>query len=457
MSMAKAQMFFQKAVGASASGNYDYAIELFLDGLAAAPDALEEGHLKLYETALERQKKGGKKPSMIEKVKKLHTKKMGVEQMLEAEYLFAKDPGHLSFIEGMLKGAAAAGLKKSAKWMADLAFGLNNQMGEKASWKSYLLIKDSYAMIGEYERAMIACQQASKLRPEDLDLADELKRLAAELTFARGKYDRTNNFRDSIKDRQSQEQRQAELSSYKSKDLRKEMVAHARKQLAGDPGLPKNIFHLAQVLSEMRDSASTKEAIELLEDAYKSKGDYSFMVRAGQIQMKHLKRKLRAVKAAYNAKKGDPVLKKKLLETSKAIAAYELKYYKDLIDNYPTDLRAKYEYGVRLMNKRDFDGAIPMLQEAQREPMHRVNAMSKVGLCFFYKGWFSDAADIFRQAIDSREIKDDDTAKELRYNLARALEEQGKDSEALEIYRRIAQMDFGYKDVSARVDKLRGS
>jgi len=96
-----------------------------------------------------------------------------------------------------------------------------------------------------------------------------------------------------------------------------------------------------------------------------------------------------------------------------------------------------------------------MLQEAQKDPRHKIQAMSKIGLCFFMKGWYSDAEDIFTRAIDSYEIKDDDIAKELRYNLARSFEEQGKKAEALDIYRKIAQVDFGFKDVSQRVDRLR--
>jgi tetratricopeptide (TPR) repeat protein len=71
------------------------------------------------------------------------------------------------------------------------------------------------------------------------------------------------------------------------------------------------------------------------------------------------------------------------------------------------------------------------------------------------KGWYADAEDIFTRAIESYEIKDDDIAKELRYNLARSFEEQGKKTEALDIYRKIAQIDFGFKDVSQRVDRLR--
>lgn len=72
------------------------------------------------------------------------------------------------------------------------------------------------------------------------------------------------------------------------------------------------------------------------------------------------------------------------------------------------------------------------------------------------KGWLADAIDVYNQAIESYEIKDDATGKELRYNLARAYEQQGQTDKALEIYRKIAQSDFAYKDVSQRVDKLRG-
>ena len=94
--------------------------------------------------------------------------------------------------------------------------------------------------------------------------------------------------------------------------------------------------------------------------------------------------------------------------------------------NYPTDLKAKYEYGVRLVRNKRYDEAIPLLQEAQRDPRHKIAAMDKIGLCFFMKGWFADAADIFTQAIDSYEIKDDDIAKELRYNLGAVFRRAGR-------------------------------
>ncbi len=113
------------------------------------------------------------------------------------------------------------------------------------------------------------------------------------------------------------------------------------------------------------------------------------------------------------------------------------------------------EYAVRLVYEKRYDEAIPVFQEAQRDPRHRISALGRIGSCFFEKGWFNDSIDIFKKALDLHEIKDDSIAKDLRYNLALAFEEDGKDDKALEIYRKLAQLDFTYKDVRQRVDKLR--
>ena len=112
---------------------------------------------------------------------------------------------------------------------------------------------------------------------------------------------------------------------------------------------------------------------------------------------------------------------------------------------------------MRLVQNGRYNEAIPLFQDAQRDPRRKISAMGKIGYCFFKKEWYADAIDVFTRAIDAYEIKDDATAKELRYNLARAYEEQGDTDRSLELYRKIAQLDFGYKDVCERVDRLRAA
>jgi tetratricopeptide (TPR) repeat protein len=451
----KARAFFERARNVAETDNFDYAIDLYLEGLRCAPDALHEGHIPLCELALRRKAKGGKKPSMVERVKRLRGK-TPLEQMLNAEYLFAKDPDHLPYAEATLKAAAAGAYKKTAVWLANLVFQTNNA-APKPSFQTYVLLKDCYAAVGEFDKALVACQRAIKLKPEDAELADEFKELSAELTVARGRYDMEGDFRQSIKDREVQEKLQAQDSVVKTEDYRLSAVKEARDAFAREPNVPQNIFNLAEALSDLRNEQSENEAIELLEDTYEAKSDFSYKEEAGKLRIKQLKRMVKEARSAAEADPEDEQAKSRLSELSSRLNKAELEHYRLCVENYPTDLRAKYEYGIRLLREGRYDEAIPFFQEAQRDPRRKISAMDKIGLSFFMKGWYPDAIDVFTRAIDSYEIKDDGVAKELRYNLARAYEAQGDGEKALELYRKIAQLDFAYKDVHQRIDKLRGT
>jgi len=449
---AKAKLFFDKASEGAAGGNFDYAIDLFIEGLQCSPDSLHEGHLPLRELASRRQAKGGKKPTMIERMK-FSRGKTPLEQMLNAEYLLAKDPDNLSYIEAMLKGAVAGEYKQTAMWVADLLFAANNA-SKSPSVSMYLLLKDSYAAIGQWDRAIAACQFAARLRPEDASIADEAQRLSAEMTVSRGRYDQ-GDFRNSIKNREEQEKLQSQQAVVKTEGFRSSAVDLAREAYEDEPDSAHNIFALADALADLRTDKAEEEAINLLENTYKKRQDFSFKDRAGLVRIGQLKRQIREAEAVLEVNPADSMARSRHAGLLGQLLKAELEHYGLCAKNYPTDLKAKYEYAVRLIRNKRFDEAIPLLQEAQKDPRNRIAAMDKIGLCFFMKGWFADAVDIFTQAIDAYEIKDDDIAKELRYNLARSYEEQGEKTKALDVFRKIAQLDFGYKDVSGRVDRLR--
>ena len=50
--LAKAKSFFEGAGKSAEVDNFDYAIDMYLEGLRCAPDALQEGHIPLCELAL---------------------------------------------------------------------------------------------------------------------------------------------------------------------------------------------------------------------------------------------------------------------------------------------------------------------------------------------------------------------------------------------------------------------
>jgi len=456
--LAKARAFFERAEQVAATNNFEYAIDMYLEGLRLAPDALEQGHKPLRYISLVRQGNGGKKPSVVDKLKRSHARDT-LQQMLNAEYLLAKDPDHLPYAEMMLKAAVAGGYKKTAEWIADLIFEANRS-SDKPSIQTFLLLKDSYTKMKLFAKAVAACQWIVKLKPDEPAMADELRNLSAQLTVQRGKYEQTGqyaDFRDSMKDRDKQTRLQSQERQVKTKDYRLSQLEDARRALAAEPASALNIARLASALADMQDDNADNEAIELLQKAYETNGTFNFKRQQGEIRAKQLRRKIRQTQKAVEANPENAEAKKRLEELLAQLNNVELEHYRLCVENYPTDMRFKYELGLCYMRNRQYDQAIPMLQEAQKDPKNQIAAMNNTGLCFYMKGWLTDAIDIFRNAIDIYEIKDDATAKELRYNLGRCYEQKGDHEHALELYRKLAQLDFNFKDVRHRVDKLRNT
>ncbi len=59
--MAKGRAFFEKAHKAGESDNYDYAIEMYLEGLRVNPEEVTDGHIRLRALAHSAKGKGREK------------------------------------------------------------------------------------------------------------------------------------------------------------------------------------------------------------------------------------------------------------------------------------------------------------------------------------------------------------------------------------------------------------
>lgn len=443
---AKAESFFVKAANIAGRGKFDYAIDMYIEGLKLEPDDVKNGHIPLRQLAILRQGRSGKKPSLTQRFKGMGGKNP-LELMLKAESLLARDPENLPYAHAMLKAAVAGGYSKTIQWLADLLFE-ENAGNDKPSAAFYLLLKEAYESIGKFEKAAAACYQAMKLKPKDNEIADDYKRLSAEVTVAKGKYDTGENFRKAVKDIEHQDMLAAKDGVVKSDVFRTSLIEAARAEVIKHPDSTSSILKLANTLADMESDDAEDEAMKMLEDAYVAKMDFSLKKRAGEINITQLRRKIRKAIAANESAEAVAALKTKLNEAL-------LEHWRLCVQNYPTDLAAKYDYGLVLLENERFDEAIPMFQQAQNDPRRKVLAMSKTGLCFYKKGWLSDAVDIFLRAIEAHEIKDDAIGKELSYNLGLCYQQQGQTEKALDVFRKIAQVDFGYRDVGSRVSQLR--
>ncbi|MHC5090317.1 MAG: tetratricopeptide repeat protein [Planctomycetota bacterium] len=440
IALSKARAFFERAEEVASTNNFDYAIELYLDGLRLSPDALEDGHAPLRQLGLIRQGRGGKKPSMVERVKRLKGK-TPLEKMLNAEYLLAKDSDHLPYAEALLTAAVEGGYLRTAEWIAHIIFEATkaSEKSDKVRFDRFILLKDSYKEMQHFDSAVVACQYALELRPKNGELQDELRDLSASMTMKKGKYGTAKTFRDSIKDRESQDKLQSQDNVVKSTYVKKEAIERARKKIRDGHETVTNILELAGALFDAGTNETDEEAFRLLNNAYDKSKDFTYLKQLGEFRIRKLKLPIRQLTKKLQNAPQDELLPKQLQQLQHQLDEVELDHFRKCV----------------LIKAQQFDQAIPLFQESQKDPRLKVVSMDKMGLCFLLKGWQDDAIDIFQQALEKCINKDTPTAKDIRYNLARAYETSGKLDEALEIYRKLAQTDFSYKDVGQRIDFLR--
>ena len=453
ISIESARAFFKRAEEVASADNFDYAIELYIGGIKKWPEAIEEGHQPLMKLALLRSATGGKKPSIKDRL----TKKDGkdaIDELAYAEYLLAKDPDNINYAEMVINAARKGGYNKLVAWMSRRLLSHLKSM-DKRPYSTLMTLIDSFAGIELYEEAVLACRMAKEAKPSNLELDDEMKNLMAKQTILKGRYDSDEGFTKSIKNREAQEALQQKDAIHKTVDFKTKEVQELEMALNKTPNSQSVRLEYAKKASKLGDAKLFMDVCKKLDNWYHEDHDFSYQKMLGEIIISNLRDKIRTLKHSINENGKDEKSIARLRELTNKLFEAEIQHFKGCVENYPTELKYTYELGTRLMHKKQFDEAIPLFQKSQKRPALKVASMNMLGMCFFNKGWFSDAIDIFTDALKNHPSTDDDIYKETRYNLARAFEHEGKLEDALEIYRRLAQLDFSFRDVSERVNKIR--
>ena len=212
-----AQAWFKRAAAVADSRNYDYAIECYINGLKVWPEAVEEGHKRLYAVGMARRTAGMKKAGMIETLKHPAGVRDSVQGMLNAEFLMAKDPSNTAHMEAALKNADKAGLDETIRWLGPLfldAIAREKKASAsrlKAAQQVFLNAAARAEASGNFKGA-IECYQCAittieyytQLKPADLEAGNTLRDVSGRLAIVKGNYDKAGDFRDSLNDADKQ-------------------------------------------------------------------------------------------------------------------------------------------------------------------------------------------------------------------------------------------------------------
>jgi len=442
-SSGKGSKFFDRGDEVAETGNWDFAIKMYLEGLRREPDNLERGHRPLREVALKRAAQGGKSAGIMEKLKHAGGKEP-LDAMLNAEYLLAKEPGSISHMVALHKAARKLDEPVVVKWVGEIVLEVMRQ-AKKPNKQICQMLANDFQDIEEYDLAVAACDVALQAFPNDGELGAMAKNLSASSTIKHGRYDGESDFTKSVADMDKQMALSQKDHYVQQREVLERDIQQAQAEYEESPNVPGKIDALVDALLKIEEEAFENTAVEVLEKAYRESKAYRFKMRRDDVRIRQMKRRYRELREAGEEAQARAA--------AKALLDFELGSYAERAANYPTDYAIKFELGRRQLLVGQIEEAISSLQQAQRDARHRIQALNLLGKAFARKGWHRQAVENYEKALqfEPREER----SKELHYNLAEALETMGDKEKALDHLSAVAQMEYTYKDVRDRVERLR--
>jgi hypothetical protein len=451
----KAKTLFEKGDQVAKTGGYDYAIEMYIQGLSIDPENVD-AHQTLREFSLKRKASGGKDLGMFDKMKVKTNTSDDKANLLAAEKLLAYDPGNTDRMVQVLQFALKGGYFDTVLWIGPILLRANAE-SKKPDYAKYVILKDTYKEIERWKEATEAAMMAQQLRPDNMELVTELKNLAALDTMDAGKYNKGKSFRDSVRDLAGQIKLIDKEKDVQSGDLLQRAIKEAEAEWLVEPNEPGKLSKYVDALLKTERPEEEHRAIEVLEQAFEKTKQFRWKQRVGQIKFAQLNRMDRSMRDELARDKDNAELRQRYAEFSKEKAQTELGELIQWVEAYPTDTRFRFEMAKRYFLLGQFDQAIPTFQHVRNDPKYRVDATSFLGRAFLENKFVEEAVETLKASIDDYQLKGDEKSKEMYYWYARALEEKPDIPAAIKAYSQVAQWDFNYRDVQQRIKKLRAT
>lgn len=228
-------------------------------------------------------------------------------------------------------------------------------------------------------------------------------------------------------------------------------VAHLKKAISENPTQVEPRLELADLLEKEQ---KLEEAEKVLADALAVSGqDIKVQEHIEDRQMRWAKQRVHLAEKRLSEDASEA--NRKTLEQLKLTALKrEIDIYAARAARYPENISWRYELATRLKVDGRFADAIRHFQEVLKDPRRKGFVSLELGECFQRIKQYQLAMQNYSAAVDSLTDRE---AEQMKLALYRAgvLATGLKDYETAKKHlSRLAGIDFGYRDVAARLDKL---
>lgn len=458
----KAKRFFEVARNRHDVGSFDYAANMWLQGLKFEPSNLDAVKGFFSSASGHMSSMGAKSPG--KDMDAAVSGRTPVHKFLAALLAWGYD--QLNAEKAVKAGVAASdlGLREVALYLVQNATKLALK-AERPRKDSLVKLMEAAEKVEDFQTALVAGDAAAKMDIGDGKLAAHVKNLAAQSTMTKGGYSQTGEaggFRSNIRNMDQQRQLEEQDRIVKTEGVLDRIVNDTRAAYKANPSDRPALLRYVKALTERGTPADEDEAHGILIKAYTDTQEFRFRQAAGDLRMKQGRRKLRELKAKHEAAPADPDAKHAFLEADKSQVALEMTEYEGIVAAYPTNLGAKFDLGLRYLAAGRHTDAIGQLQQAKSDGKVKHQANLKLGLAFIAIDWLDEAVETLRAGIGEYPDPNDDTGMELRYELTDALMKKGVASrdlasleEADKLASAIAMQNITYKDIRDKRTKIK--
>jgi tetratricopeptide (TPR) repeat protein len=294
----------------------------------------------------------------------------------------------------------------------------------------------------QYDQAIACWHRVKEARPNDEDVDREIATLAVRKARAKETYeDQETASRQSAHADPSETQRATKTSP---EEKFKRQIAKNPEDVAGYQELAQ--FYVSSERYRDAEGVMTK-ALEV------SGNNPDIRERLQDIQQSNLQRRVAlAEEKARSTRTDEDVREYRRLR--KKLRVLELEVYKTRCERYPANLLYKFELGLRYKAVGQPSEAIKQFQVAKNDPRRKGLCMLWLGQCFEQISQGRLAMSHYEQAVEEIADRDLDNKKLALYLAGRLAISLGDGDTASRHLTTLAQLDFGYKDVSALLDKI---
>lgn len=443
-----------KAMSAMQLKNYGYTVQLLQTVLKEVPEFLTARQLarkaSIAKNANKKSLMGGLSSASFSTMKVQGLlKKDPIAAMDAVEKLLDADPYGASLNQLLREAAMAAKMPEIA------AFALETIVeGNLKDTKAMHELARHYMAHEQPTKAVEIYNSIQALIPNDLAAVKGGKDAAARASMQRGGWETAESYRDLIKDKdvaisleqqgrvvRSEEMIEQQLVELHAKAEAEPQSVDTARKIAGLYEDKEDLENATQwyeytiQLTNGSDGALIRKVADLkiktFDNLLKQWEDYLAAVAPGSDEAKSAETQITDIKAQRASL---------LLSESRA-----------RVERNPTDLPLRFELGEVLVAIGNYQEAIPELQRARTNPNVRLRAMNLLGKCYQGKGMLDLSAKMFSEAAAEISAMDS-TKKDILYNLGLVYDEMGDKEKCIGCMKQIYEVDYGYRDVAARVE-----